>query len=56
MKVAQIWGRVQGKLFGRLEQCLQTKLTAKQRRLVAILEIIRIREHVPSQFAKRIGP
>ena len=55
MKVAQIWGRVQGKLFGRLEQCLETKLTAKQRRLVAILEIVRVEEHVPSRFVKRIG-
>ena len=55
LKVAQIWGRVQGKLFGRLEQCLEVKLTAKQRRLVAILEIVRIEEHVSSQFAKRIG-
>jgi IS5 family transposase len=55
LKVAQIWGRVQGKLFGRLEQCLQTKLTAKQRRLVAILEIVRVEEHVPSRFVKRIG-
>jgi hypothetical protein len=55
LKVAQIWGRVQGRLFGRLEQCLQTRLTAKQRRLVAILEIIRIEEHVVSQFTKRMG-
>lgn len=55
LKVAQIWHRVQGRLFGCLEQCLATKLTAKQRRLVAILEIVRIEEHVPSQFVKRIG-
>ena len=55
LKVAQIWGRVQGKLFGRLEQCLDTKLSPKQQRLVAILEIIRIEEHVPSGFAQRMG-
>jgi IS5 family transposase len=55
LKVAQIWGRVQGKLFGRLELCLETKLTARQRRLVAILELVRIEEHVPSRFVRRIG-
>lgn len=55
LRVAQIWGRIQGQLFGRLEQSLDTKLTAKQRRLVAILEMVRIEEHVPSCLVKRMG-
>jgi len=47
MNIAQIWGHIQARLFPHLEECLAVELTAKQRRVVAILEIVRIEEHVP---------
>lgn len=46
LKVAQIWGGIQAKLFPHVEECLDVKLSAKQRQVVAILEIVRIEEYV----------
>lgn len=54
-KVAQIWSRVQAVLFPHVQRCLDRQLTAKQRRLIAILEIVRIEEHVLAGFAQRLG-
>ena len=45
--VAEIWNSVQTRLFSHLEACLDAGLTAKQKQLVAILEIVRIEEQVP---------
>jgi len=44
--VAQIWGRIQANLFPHLAECLDEPLTDKQRQLVAVLEVVRIEEHV----------
>jgi len=44
--LSQIWARIQGTLFPELAEVLEP-LTAKQQKLVAILEIIRIEEFVP---------
>ena len=55
VKVAQIWNRVQAVLFPHLQRCLDTRLTDRQRRLVAILELVRIEEHVPSGWTQRLG-
>ena len=54
-KVAQIWSRVQAVLFPHVQRCLDSKLTEKQLRLIAILEIVRIEEHVPSGWQQRMG-
>jgi len=54
-KVAQIWSRVQAVLFPHVQRCLDTQLTEKQRRLIAILEIVRIEEHVLSGWEQRLG-
>lgn len=54
-KVAQIWGRIQGSLFPHLEQCLEEPLTEKQKQLVAILEVVRIEEHVPAGCLQWMG-
>ena len=45
--IAQWWGRMQESLFPRLERCLEEPLTERQRQLVAVLEVVRIEEHVP---------
>ena len=45
-KVAHIWSNIQAVLFPHLERCLETKLTDKQRQLVAIPEIVRIEQYV----------
>ena len=44
LKVADIWGRIQAVLFPHVERCFACKLTDKQRRLIAILEIVRVEE------------
>ena len=54
-KVAQIWGRIQGALFPHLEQALDEPLTEKQRQLVAVLEVVRIEEHVPPGCLQWMG-
>ena len=46
-KLSQFWNRMQGSLFPFLEEELPP-LTAKQQQLVAILEIIRIEEFIPT--------
>jgi IS5 family transposase len=45
--IAEIWGRIQGVLFPHLEEAFAGPLTEKQRQLVAVLEVVRIEEHVP---------
>ena len=45
--IAEIWGRIQGVLFPHLEEAFGGPLTEKQRQLVAVLEVVRIEEHVP---------
>lgn len=47
-RIAAIWGRIQGSLFPHLEAALDAPLTAHQRQLVAILEVVRIEECVPA--------
>ena len=55
LKVAQIWSSIQATLFPHLEHCLPTRLTDKQRQLVAILEIVRIEEHLPPGWVQVMG-
>lgn len=54
-KVAQIWGQIQACLFSYLEQCFDEPLTDKQRQLVAVLEVVRIEEHVPPGSVQWMG-
>ena len=54
-KLAPIWSNIQAVLFPHLERCLETKLTEQQRQLVAILEIVRIEDHVPPGWVQVIG-
>ena len=55
LKVADIWGRIQAVLFPHVERCFDCKLTVQQQRLIAILEIVRVEEHLPSGREQRIG-
>jgi hypothetical protein len=54
-KVAHIWSNIQAVLFPHLERCLETKLTEQQHQLVAILEIVRIEDHVPPGEVQVLG-
>lgn len=54
-KVAQIWDRIQGSLFPRLEEALAEPLTEKLRQLIAILEVLRIEEQVASGWLQWMG-
>ena len=54
-KIAHIWSNIQAGLFPHLERCFDTKLTERQRQLVAILEIVRIEDHVPPGGVQVIG-
>lgn len=47
-KISHVWNHIQRKLFPFLEEELDP-LTKKQKKLVAILELIRIEEFVPAQ-------
>jgi IS5 family transposase len=42
-------------LFPHVERCFACKLTEKQQRLIAILEIVRVEEHLPSGREQRMG-
>lgn len=53
--IAAIWGRIQGSLFPQLEATLAGPLTERQRQLVAILEVVRIEEHVRVPVGPLIG-
>jgi len=44
-KIAEIWSRVQRSLFPDLQECLPL-MTEKHRRLVYVLEVVRIEDHV----------
>jgi hypothetical protein len=46
-KISWLMGRVQRSLFPHLNQCLPTPLTAQEERLVSILEIVQVEQHVP---------
>jgi len=54
-KIAQIWAGIQTVLLPYLGQCLEERLTRKQSGLVAILEVVRIEEHVPSGALQWMG-
>ncbi len=53
--VARIWGRIQASLFPHLERSLDEPMTDKQRQLVAVLEVVRIEEHVASGALQWMG-
>jgi hypothetical protein len=46
-RIARWWGRVQAVLFRGVEAGLEEPLTEQQRKLVAVLEVVRIEAHVP---------
>jgi len=41
-KISWLMGRVQWSLFPHLNECLKTPLTAQEKRLVSILEIVQV--------------
>ncbi len=47
-KISWLMGRVQRSLFPHLDQSLPVPLTVQEKRLVLILEIVRVERHVPS--------
>src|SRR5271156_6797842 len=44
--IAQYWSKIQGSLFPRLEEELDS-LTQKQQQLITILEVVRIEQFIP---------
>lgn len=46
-KISWLMGRVQRSMFPHLNQCLPTLLTEQEERLVKILEIVQVEQHVP---------
>lgn len=54
-RLAQVWGHIQASLFPHLERSLDQPLTEKQRQLVAVLEVARVEEHVPSGALQWMG-
>ena len=55
-KISWLMGRVQTTLFPHLNQCLPTPLTVQEERLVKILEIVRIEQHVPRNVRRYRHP
>lgn len=55
-KISWLMGRVQRSLFPHLNQCLTTPLTLQEERLVSILEIIQIEQHVPRSVRRYRHP
>lgn len=53
-KIAQIWDRVERRLFPHLNECLD-KMTQKHHDLAAALEVIRIEEHVEPEWTHWLG-
>lgn len=53
-KIAEIWERVQRSLFPHLAECLPG-MTDEHMRLAAILEVIRIEDHVPPAWVQWFG-
>lgn len=47
-KIADYWANVQRSLLPHLEACLPEALTANLQRLVYVLDLLRIEEHIPS--------
>ena len=52
-KIAGIWSRVQQALFS-VQECLPP-LSAQQRRVILMLEVVRIEEHVPPRCLQWLG-
>ncbi len=55
-KISWLMGRVQQSLFPHLNQCLKTPLTSQEERLVSILEIIQVEQHVPKIVSRYRWP
>ena len=54
-EVARIWRRIQVCLLPDLGECLEDALTERLRRFIAILEVVRIEEHVGAEAASARG-
>jgi hypothetical protein len=55
-KVSWLMGRVQWSLFPHIIDCLKTPLTAQERRLVSILEIVQVERYVPKSVTRYRWP
>jgi hypothetical protein len=53
--LARWWGGIQECLFPMLERCLAELLTEQHKRLAAVLDLVRIEEHVPAPLHGREG-
>ena len=47
-RISWLMGTIQQSLFPHLDECLPSPLTEQEKRLVKILELIRIEKHVPN--------
>ena len=52
-KVSWLMGTVQRTLFPHLEDCLDSPLTEQEKRLVKILELVRIENYVPKSASRQ---
>ncbi|MBU3981989.1 MAG: transposase, partial [Proteobacteria bacterium] len=50
-KISWLMGRVQRSLFPHLNECLDTRLTELEQRLVTILEVVQVEKYVPKRAA-----
>lgn len=55
-KISWLMDRVQRSLFPHLNQCLPTRLTAQEERLVSILELVQAEQHVPRVVRRHCHP
>ncbi|MDO8946705.1 MAG: hypothetical protein Q7U88_06035 [Desulfocapsaceae bacterium] len=54
-KISWLMGRVQRSLFPHLNECLDTRLTELEQRLVTILEVVQVEKYVPKRAATSGG-
>jgi hypothetical protein len=53
--VAEMWSQIQGSLFPHLRETLDSPLTEQLRRVIAVLEVVRIEEHWPLRNRQWMG-
>lgn len=52
-RISWLMGTVQQSLFPYLDECLPTPLTESEKRLVKLLELIKIESHVPVSASRQ---
>jgi hypothetical protein len=53
--ISDYWANVQRRLFPALEEVLPSDTTQRHRQLIVVLEVVRVEEHIPSSWRRRLG-